>query len=63
MCKKKHRVHKRRTDSNSSPVAKRAREVKERMAHLNKLAFEAAEHHMSYGKYVEKLILEGKYDV
>jgi len=42
-------------------AAKREKDVKERMAHLERLALEADAHKMSYGKYVEKLKREGKY--
>jgi hypothetical protein len=53
---------KRKTDIAMIAASKREKEVKKRMAHLEQLALEADAHKMSYGKYVEKLKREGKYD-
>lgn len=60
---RENKGRKRKTDIAMTAATKRAQEVRKRMAHLEQLALEADEHKMSYGKYVEKLKREGKYNV
>lgn len=58
---RENKGRKRKTDIVMTAAAKREKDVKERMSHLERLALEADAHKMSYGKYVEKLKREGKY--
>lgn len=60
---RENKGRKRKTDITITVATKRTQEVRKRMAHLERLALEADAHKMSYGKYVEKLKREGKYDV
>ena len=60
---RENKGRKRNTDISLTATAKREKDAKKRMAHLERLVLEADEHNMSYGKYVEKLKREGKYDV